>query len=263
MSGRWLPGWPEEFSGRLPIASDVSAALGIDPLAVLLRSTAAMALTTLRGRESTVTAGSLRVRGVLEELTVGPDRRGELGRLGEVRLAARDVTSPGVPRLRRVVLSARDARLRPALPVVELVATPVLVEVEIDPADLPMRRRMRLAVDPAGIATLHLGRIDRVRLEVVLRRTARTVTVGARALRVFALRIPLPGRVMRRRIAIDRLPQGVRLTGVRTGVGVVRVSAVLDRWSTPITASALGDVAAALAAGATELVLPCGRASER
>src|SRR4051794_27641081 len=77
MIGRWpLPGWPDGFPGRVPIVSDVTAALGIDPLVMLLRSTALVAMSTLRDRESTVTAGAVRIRGILEELTVGQDPQG-------------------------------------------------------------------------------------------------------------------------------------------------------------------------------------------
>ncbi|MGI5129585.1 hypothetical protein ACQEVB_22450 [Pseudonocardia sp. CA-107938] len=260
MIGRWpLRGWPDGFPGRVPIVSDVTAALGIDPLVVLLRSTAAIAVATLRGRESTVTAGAVRVRGVLEELTVGQDPRGVLGRLGEVRMVARDVVWSAT-RLRRVTLSGRNVHVRPAAISATVVAAPVLIDVDVAPEDLPpIHPRLRLVIDADGRATLHPTATARIGLEVAPEHAETGLTVVARALQLGSRRVRLPAwGMLRRQIPTDALPAGVRLVGVETADGVVRVSAELERWTAPITAATLTDLAARLTAGATEVALPVG-----
>lgn len=257
MIGRWpLPGWPEGFPGRVPIVSDVTAALGIDPLVMLLRSTALVALSTLRGRESTVTAGAVRIRGILEELTVGQDPQGVLGRLGEVRIVARDVRWAAT-RLRRVTLSGRNVHVRPAAISATVVAGPVLIDVDVAAEDLPpIHPRLRLAIDADGQATVHPVGTTRIGVEVAPQHGADGVTVTARALRLGARRIPLPSwGLLRRRIPTDALPSGARLVGVGTADGVVRISAMLDEWRAPVTAGTLTDLAARLTAGATEVEL--------
>ncbi len=258
MIGRWpLPGWPEGYVPRLPIVSDVTAALGIDPLVMLLRSTAALALSTLGGRESTLVAGAVRVRLTLEELTVGADPQGALGRLGEVRMVARDVMWAAT-RLQRVTLSGRNVHVRPDLLSAAVVAAPVLIDIDVAAADLPqIHPRLRLAIDADGLATVHPARSSRLAVELEPRYADDGLTVAARALRIGARRIPLPAWApLRRLVPIDRLPPGVRLVGVETADGVVRVSAELDRWSAPVTATTLAELAARLTSGATEVDLP-------
>lgn len=266
MIGRWPPpGWPEGFpvafpdglSVRVPIVSDVTAALGLDPLVVLLRSTAALALTVLRDRESTVTAGAVRVRGILEELTVGPDPQGVLGRLGEVRMVARDVVWAAT-RLRRVTLSGRNVRVRPELVSASVVMAPVLIDVDVAAEELPpVHPRLRLAVDADGLATLRPARGGRLAVELEPRHGDGGLTVTARALRIGSRRVRMPAWAsLIRRIPTDGLPPGVRLVGVGTAAGVVRISAELAEWSAPITAATLVDLAARLAGGATEVELP-------
>jgi hypothetical protein len=254
---RALPGWPDGFPGRVPIVSDVTAALGIDPFVMLLRSTAVVALATLRGRESTVTAGDVRIRGILEELTVEPDPRGVLGRLGQVRMVARDVTWAAT-RLRRVTLSGRNVHVRRAAISATVVAAPVLIDVEVAAEDLPpIRPRLRLAIDADGLATVHPAGAARIGLDVTPHHAADGPAVPARALRLGARRIPLPAwGLLHRRIPTDRLPAGAHLIGVRTADGVVRISAVLDEWRASVTAGTLVDLAARLTAGSTEVELP-------
>lgn len=260
-----LPGWPEGLTPWLPdaIASagaglgEVAARFGMDPIVMLLRSTAALALGTLGGRESTVTAGEVRVRMILEELTVGEDPQGVMGRLGEVRMVARDVVWAAT-RLRRVTLSGRNVYVRPDVASATVIAAPVLIDVDVAAEDLPsFHPRWRLAIDPEGLATLDSVRSARLRVEVEPRQSDDGLTVIARAVRLGSRRIPLPAwQRFRRPVPTDRLPAGLRLVGVRTAAGVVRLSAVLDEWAAPVTASTLADLAAALTAGVTDVELP-------
>ncbi|MDN5859844.1 MAG: hypothetical protein L0H84_14600 [Pseudonocardia sp.] len=258
MIGRWpLPGWQEGYLPRLPIVGDVTAALGIDPLVVLLRSTAALALSTLGGRESTLTAGAVRVRLILEELTVGADPEGAVGRLGEVRMVARDVVWAAT-RLRRVTLSGRNVHVRPELlAAAVVVAAPVLIDLDVAAEDLPsIHRRLRLAIDADGLATVHPAGLDRLRLELEPHLAGDGVTIVGRALRIGSRRIRLPAWArLRRDVATDRLPAGVRLVGVATGPGVVRISVEVRDWSAPVTAATLTELAARLASGATDVEL--------
>ena len=184
-----------------------------------------------------------------------------VGQLNDVTLAAEHIIWRR-SHVDRAVVRLHNVHVKPGVPPV-LVATPLDLTVDVPSAALGLLLRAaspRLSgeVGPDGVARVRLARqrwLGHVEVQArldgsTLWLTASHVGVGARTWR-------LPGRTPSYRVQLPELAQGLQLTAVTFGPGVVQVSGTLDRWHLELPPKLLEDMLAQL--GITDTVLNFAR----
>lgn len=211
------------------------------------------------GRRLTVRTADGDLTLTVTELMSRPGLRSiAAGRLGDVRLTARDVRWQG-HHVDRATAVLRDVRLRTTMPPV-LVAEPVEVTVDVPaPALTGLFRwaapRWSGRVDDDGIATVGFARgatAGRVEVETMLEGT--TLWLLPRAV-VRRRRWSLPARTPGYPIQLPELPGGTTISAVEVLPGTVRISGVLPRWQADVPRTRLDDLVAQLSVVGRPLTL--------
>jgi LmeA-like phospholipid-binding len=215
----------------------------------------------LVGKEITVRLGDQDVVLTVTELDSALEPQGlAVGQLGEVRVAARDI-SWDQHRLQHAVAVLRNVHIRPGVPPV-LVAAPVKLSSAL-PAEVfddVLRRaapQLRTELREDGTAQLRWGRqpgwgglqvdVDVVGTTLLLR--PRAVTAGQR-------RWALPARTPAYRVPLPELPHELLVTDVSLGPDSLQLSALLPEWRMELPPRYLEDVITRLSQGARSFSWP-------
>lgn len=171
------------------------------------------------------------------------------GHLGEVRLAATDLSWPG-GRLERVAVTADDVRLRtPALATdVILAAVSVDIAATIDAEQLsgwlPVRRRVDLRIGSDGVLRAALRSapwLGGIELEPQVSESE--IWLRPRAVRM-GRRLRLPIWLPAYRLRLPQLPHRMRVTAVECGPATITVSGVIPRWERALSATVVAQLLA-------------------
>ncbi|WP_326568955.1 hypothetical protein VSH64_45625 [Amycolatopsis rhabdoformis] len=259
--GRWFDAVVPEIAG---LAASLLPSVPATPAALARTVTE-----QLVGRRLTAKVNGGEARFTLTELDLtGLDRPADslrlaTGRVGDVRLVAQDVdwpTPPGSIPLRRVVVVARDMRLR-SVPTPSV--TPGSVELDITvPGEIVRKRVARTR--PGIVATPHAdgfqvrwakhpswGRLTLtpavVDEAVVL--TPTTLHIGQRE---FAA----PKRIRPVVLPLSELPDGLRLVGVVPGEDELVLRTVAEEWPQRLSRVPIAELLTWLTTAALTLTVP-------
>lgn len=214
----------------------------------------------LVGKEVTVRLGDQDVVLTVTELESALEPQGlAVGQLGEVRVAARDI-SWGDQRLQRAVAVLHNVHIRPGVPPV-VVAAPVRLSSALPAGifDEVVRHavpQLRAELCEDGTARLRWGRQPGWgALEVDLDVVGKTLWLRPRAL-VAGRRWVLPSRTPAYRVPLPELPHELLVTDVRLGLDSFEVSALLPEWRMDLPLRNLEDLITRLSQGALSFTWP-------
>jgi len=183
-----------------------------------------------------------------------------VGQLGEVRVAARDI-SWDHNHLQHAVAVLRNVHIRPGVPPV-LVAAPVELSTEVPSRmlDEVLRQaapQLRGELSKDGKARLRWARRpDWGGLDVAVDVVGKTLWLRPRALLTGQRRWVLPGRTPAYQVPLPDLPHGLVITDVTVGPDSLRVSGLLPEWRIDVPLRALEDVIGQLSQGALSFAWP-------
>lgn len=169
-----------------------------------------------------------------------------VGQLDDVRIVAENLRFRD-HRIARATVLARNVHVRPAT-VPELVAAPVELTITLDAetvTDLLRRRVPWLAAEVDAHATAGLRwqrRPDLGWVEVDVDADGMTLWCRPRAVHVRGRRWPVPARTPAYPVRLRSLPPQLRLTGVETEPGVVRLHGVLSTWRKSVPTRRLNEL---------------------
>ncbi len=215
----------------------------------------------LVGKEVTVRLGDQSVVLTVTELDSALEPQGlAVGQLGEVRVAARDI-SWDQQRLQHAVAVLHNVHIRPGVPPV-LVAAPVKLSSAL-PAEVfddVLRQaapQLRTELREDGTAQLRWGRQPgwgglQVDVDVV----GTTLLLRPRALTAGQRRWALPARTPAYRVPLPELPHELLVTDVSLGPDSLQLSALLPEWRMELPPRYLEDVITRLSQGARSFAWP-------
>jgi hypothetical protein len=215
----------------------------------------------LVGKEVTVRLGDQNVVLIVTELDSALEPQGlAVGQLGEVRVAARDI-SWDQQRLQHAVAVLHNVHIRPGVPPV-LVAAPVKLSAAL-PADVfddVLRQavpQLRSELCADGTARLRWVRQPgwgglQVDVDVV----GTTLLLRPRALTAGQRRWALPARTPAYRVPLPELPHELLVTDVSLGLDSLQLSGLLPEWRMELPPRYLEDVITRLSQGVLSFVWP-------
>ncbi|OBI80656.1 hypothetical protein [Mycobacterium sp. 1245805.9] len=215
----------------------------------------------LVGKQVTVRLGEQDVVLTVTELDSALEPQGlAVGQLGEVRVAARDI-SWGDQRLQHAVAVLHNVHIRPGVPPV-VVAAPVTLSSALPPGifDDVVRQavpQLRGELSEDGTARLRWGRqpgwggLD-VDLDVV----GKTLWLRPRAVMAGHRRWPLPARTPAYRVPLPELPHELLVTDVSLGQDSLEISALLPEWRMDLPPRNLEDLITRLSQGTFSFAWP-------
>jgi hypothetical protein len=212
-------------------------------------------------KEVTVRLGDQDVVLTVTELDSALEPQGlAVGQLGEVRVAARDI-SWGDQRLQRAVAVLHNVHIRPGVPPV-VVAAPVKLSSALPAGifDEVVRHaapRLRGELCEDGAARLRWRRQPGWGgLEVDLDVVGKTLWLRPRALVAGQRRWVLPSRTPAYRVPLPELPHELLVTDVSLGLDSFEVSALLPEWRMDLPLRNLEDLITRLSQGALSFTWP-------
>jgi hypothetical protein len=212
-------------------------------------------------KEVTVRLGDQDVVLTVTELDSALEPQGlAVGQLGEVRVAARDV-SWGDQRLQHAVAVLHNVHIRPGVPPV-VVAAPVKLSSALPAGifDEVVRHavpQLRGELCEDGTARLRWRRQPGWGgLEVDLDVVGKTLWLRPRALVAGQRRWVLPSRTPAYRVPLPELPHELRVTDVSLGLDSFEVSALLPEWRMDLPLRNLEDLITRLSQGALSFTWP-------
>jgi hypothetical protein len=250
---RNVPGWPS--------VSEVSS----QAIAAPYRTLFATLQQLLIGKEVTVRIGDNDVVLTVTELEADLEARGlAVGQLGEVRVAARDI-SWDEHYLNSAVAVLHNVHIRPGVPP-QVVAAPAELSTTVAAKifDDVLHRaapRVRSEVSDDGKARLRWARQPgwggvEVDVEVVASSAGTTLWLRPRTLITRQRRWTLPGRIPSYQVQLPDLPHGLVVTDVSLESDSLRVSALLPEWRTDLDLRQLEDLIARLSQGVLSFTWP-------
>jgi hypothetical protein len=168
------------------------------------------------------------------------------GRLGDVRLAARDLQWAG-HRFDHATAVLHGVRLLPSVPPV-LSAAPVELTLDVPTAALDglftvAAPRLAGEIGPDGVARLRMaGRPGLGHLEVDAQLDGATLWVRPRGVSLRQTRWPLPRLTPAYRVELPTLPHGLQLTALEFAPGLVRLTGTLPQWRSRLPRAGLESV---------------------
>jgi hypothetical protein len=255
---RWFKGWVPwtELAALAAAGRALIPAVPATPAAVL-RS----ASEQLVGRRLTMTTGGTDVELTLAELDYRADSlQLAIGKLGDVRVVAEDITWPET-HLKRVTVVAREVRVR-SFPAPSVLPASVAVEIVVTGEvmrSLSTKLRPEISAEPAesGLVAIRWARHPRWgHAEFEPGVAGSDVLLRPRALRVAGLRIPLPARLKPVLLPPLDLPQGLRLTGIGVHGDELVLHAVAEEWPERLSRIPLPDLLAWLTTAALTRTIP-------
>ena len=215
----------------------------------------------LVGKEVTVRLGDQDVVLTVTELDSALEPQGlAVGQLGEVRVAARDI-SWDQQRLQHAVAVLSNVHIRPGVPPV-LVAAPVKLSSAL-PAEVfddVLRQaapQLRTELREDGTAQLRWGRQPGwAGLQVDVDVEGKTLLLRPRALTAGQRRWALPARTPAYRVPLPELPHELLVTDVSLGPDSLQLSALLPEWRMELPPRYLEDVITRLSQGARSFSWP-------
>ncbi|ABL04917.1 LmeA family phospholipid-binding protein [Mycobacterium ulcerans] len=215
----------------------------------------------LVGKEVTVRMGDQDVVLTVTGLDSALDPQGlAVGQLGEVRVAARDV-SWDEQRLQSAVAVLRNVHIRPGVPPM-VVAAPVelssvLPAAIFDEVLQQVAPQLRSELSEDGTARLRWSRrpewggleVDADVVGTTLRLRPRAVMTGRR-------RWSLPARMPAYQVPLPPLPHGLLITHVNLGLDALQLSALLPEWRMELPLRHLEDLITRLSQGAFSFSWP-------
>jgi hypothetical protein len=215
----------------------------------------------LVGKRVTVRSGDHDVVLTVTELEAALEARGlAVGQLGEVRVAARDITWDQ-HRLQDAVAVLRNVHIRPGVPPL-VVAAPAELSTSL-PANIFDDVLHRSA--PHLLAELRADGTARLRwarrpgwgsLEVDAEVVGTTLWLQPRALVTKQRRWTLPTRTPAYQVPLPDLPHGLLVTGVTLGSDSLQLSALLPEWRMELPLRHLEDLISQLSQGALSFAWP-------
>ena len=183
-----------------------------------------------------------------------------LGKLGDVRIVAEDITWPDTP-VKRITVVARDVRLR-SLPTPS--AIPASVEIEIVVTGDVVRAlitelRPGIVAEPGAAGTVNIRWARRPRwgyaqFEPSVDGSA--VLLHPRALGVAGLRITLPRRLRPLGLPAPDLPSGLRLTEIYARDDELVLRTLAEEWPERLSRIPLPDLVSWLTTAALTMTIP-------
>jgi hypothetical protein len=215
----------------------------------------------LVGRQLTVRIGDHDVTLTVTELESELDPQGlAVGQLGEVRVAARDITWDE-NRLQSAVAVLRNVHIRPGVPPL-VVAAPAELSSEL-PKDVfddlleQVAPQLRSGLGEDGTARLHWARRPGWGgLEIDADVTGTTLWLRPRAFVTGQRRWKLPVRTPAYQVPLPELPHGLMITGVELASDTLRISGLLPEWRMELPMRALEDLITQLSQGALSFSWP-------
>jgi hypothetical protein len=215
----------------------------------------------LVGKEVTVRLGDQDVVLTVTELDAALEPQGlAVGQLGEVRVAARDI-SWDQQRLQHAVAVLSNVHIRPGVPPV-LVAAPVKLSSTLaaEVFDDVLRQaapQLRTELREDGTAQLRWGRQPGwAGLQVDVDVEGKTLLLRPRALTAGQRRWALPARTPAYRVPLPELPHELLVTDVSLGPDSLQLSALLPEWRMELPPRYLEDVITRLSQGARSFAWP-------
>jgi hypothetical protein len=215
----------------------------------------------LVGRQLTVRIGDHDVTLTVTELESELDPQGlAVGQLGEVRVAARDITWDE-NRLQSAVAVLRNVHIRPGVPPL-VVAAPAELSSEL-PKDVfddlleQVAPQLRSELGEDGTARLRWARRPGWGgLEIDADVTGKTLWLRPRAFVTGQRRWKLPVRTPAYQVPLPELPHGLMITGVELASDTLRISGLLPEWRMELPMRALEDLITQLSQGALSFSWP-------
>jgi hypothetical protein len=239
-----------------------SVAAGAAQAAAMPYRTLFMALQQLLvGREIRVRVGEHNVVLTVTELESALEPRElAVGQLGQVRIAARDITWDE-HHLQSAVAVLHNVHLRPGMPPVVVAApaqlTATLPAKIIDDALRQAAPHLRTALNADGTARLHWARRPRLGgLEVGVDVVGTTLWLRPFALVTGQRRWTLPTRTPGYPVPLPDLPHGLLVTDVSLGSETLQVSGMLPQWRMELPLRNLEEIIGQLSQGMFSFVLP-------
>jgi hypothetical protein len=215
----------------------------------------------LVGRQLTVRIGDHDVTLTVTELESELDPQGlAVGQLGEVRVAARDITWDE-NRLQSAVAVLRNVHIRPGVPPL-VVAAPAelsseLPKVVFDGLLEQVAPQLRSELGEDGTARLRWARRPGWGgLEIDADVTGTTLWLRPRAFVTGQRRWKLPVRTPAYQVPLPELPHGLMITGVELASDTLRISGLLPEWRMELPMRALEDLITQLSQGALSFSWP-------
>lgn len=215
----------------------------------------------LVGKEVTVRMGDQDVVLTVTELDSALDPQGlAVGQLGEVRVAARDV-SWDEQRLQSAVAVLRNVHIRPGVPPM-VVAAPVelssvLPAAIFDEVLQQVAPQLRSELSEDGTARLRWSRRPGWGgLEVDADVVGTTLWLRPRAVMTGRRRWSLPARMPAYQVPLPPLPHGLLITHVNLGLDALQLSALLPEWRMELPLRHLEDLITRLSQGALSFSWP-------
>jgi hypothetical protein len=213
----------------------------------------------LVGRRLTAHTGDHEVEFTLTEVEYETDSlRLAIGRLGDVRIVAEDITWPESP-LKRLTVVARDVRLR-SLPTPA--ASPASVEIQIAVSAEVVRARIAgprpgVLAEPAedGMLNLRWARRPRwgyAQFEPTVDDSG--IVLRPHALRFAGNRFPLPIRPVT--LPLPALPAGLRLRDLEPRADELILHTVAEQWPERLSSVPLSELVSWLTAAALTMTIP-------
>ncbi|MFC4943660.1 hypothetical protein [Pseudonocardia sp. GCM10023141] len=254
--GGWDPFRPLESMASL--WTQAAAPLMIGPVTVV-RTVFETVQRHLVGRAFTVrSTGGSDIALTLAALNATLDPMSlSVGQLGEVRLAATDITVADHP-LDAAVVTLHNLHVQPAeIPL--LVAAPVEVEITVAAgvvlalvADQVPRLLLGIGTGRDGVATVRWRRHPRLgHVEIDVHPDGSHLWLRPRALVLRGRRRVLGSHTPAIPVALPALPRGLRLTAVTPTAGAVVLRGTLDAWQEPVPVGRLEELLKQLRSAST------------